>query len=89
MQLIEEYPNTAAECRALGLVVGDTIEGTEGDTTWWNKARLTLLWLGEEVAVFRVTTKTQRSTTWSSPRESANWSLRHRYWNKINIKDSK
>lgn len=40
---------SAREARAMGLQIGDTIEGKQDDHT----ARLTLLWLGEDVAVWR------------------------------------
>lgn len=74
-------PNTASECRARGLEVGDTIEGTE----YWRdgqncRTRLTLLWLGKEVAVWRVVSKASYETRWSVPREAANWTLSCRDW---------
>jgi hypothetical protein len=47
--------SVADQCRALGLKVGDTIEGMVGGHGWWNTTRLTLLWLGETEAAWRVT----------------------------------
>ena len=70
---------TADECRAMGLEVGDTIEGTG----WWTTTRLTLLWLGNTVAVWRVTERSGNSRRWSEPREATNWTLSCREWRKI------
>lgn len=71
--------------RALKIHVGDTIEGREGKGPpgWWQITRLTLLWLGEEVAVWRETSRSQMSPEWSTPRESANWTLSCRDWKKV------
>lgn len=71
---------TADECRSIGLQVGQTIEGTDesGET-----ARLTLQWLGDEVAVFRVTELciwATGETEWTRTMQSADWSLSHREW---------
>lgn len=71
--------NTADQCRAMGLSIGDTIESTN----WDSPARLTLIWLGETVAVFRVRERIGFYGEWSEPRESANWTLLHRYWRKL------
>lgn len=75
--------NVADQCRALGLKVGDTIEGTEG----WGRSicttRLTLLWLGEEEAVWRVTEREKNSSAWSQPHESTGWTLGCREWRKV------
>jgi hypothetical protein len=67
----------ADQCRSIGLQIGDTIEGAEepGET-----ARLTLLWVGEEVAVFRVTELRSGATDWDMPIESADWDLTCRDW---------
>ena len=67
----------ADQARSLGMVVGDTIEGTETDG---EIARLTLLWIGEEVAVFRVTEMRGHGAGWSEPEESADWDLSCRKW---------
>lgn len=75
--------NTADDCRKRGLQVGDTIEGrSEGPGSWWHEARLTLLWLGESVAVWRVQTRNIDRQVWDRARESAQWSLTHRRWKK-------
>jgi hypothetical protein len=53
-RLSDQLGSVADECRALGLAVGDTIEGTETVNAWWQTTRLTLLWLGETHAAWRV-----------------------------------
>lgn len=75
--------NTADQCRLLGVEVGDTIEGREALGNYWNEARLTLLWLGEEVAVFRATDRSSERPEWSEPEESADWTLDCRAWRKL------
>ena len=75
--------SVADQCRALGLSIGDTIEGTEGGKEWWNTTRLTLLWLGETEAVWRVTSRTSNRPQWSVPREAANWTLSCRDWRRV------
>ena len=75
--------NVADQIRALGLKVGDTIEGTEHATTWWNTTRLTLLWVGEAEAAWSAVYKSSDASYWSLPRESTNWDLRWREWRKI------
>jgi len=74
--------STADQCRAMGLSVGDTITGREEYQGGWSEAKLTLLWLGEEVAVFRAINRTSRSPKWSEPEESADWTLEYRHWKK-------
>lgn len=69
----------AQQARALGLQVGDTIEGVHNGCT----ARLTLLWLGESVAVWRVTEQFHPAHGWTRPVEKANWTLDCRSWVKI------
>lgn len=75
--------SVADQCRALELKVGDTIEGTEGGHGWWNTTRLTLLWLGETEAAWRVTDRSSTRAEWSAPREAANWTLSCRDWRKV------
>ena len=75
--------STADQCRALGLNVGDTIEGTEGDDSGWSTARLTLLWVGTTEAVWRVTSRSSSRSAWSKPREEVNWTLSCRDWRKV------
>lgn len=79
----------ADQARELGLQVGDTIEGREECGTYWHEARLTLLWLGKAVAVWRVTERgtgscrTSAPGEWSEPEESADWTLDCRAWKKL------
>jgi hypothetical protein len=81
---LRDCKNTADQCRALGLSVGDTIEGREDcHDGSWEETRLTLLWLGEEVAVWRAIDRNCRRKTWSAPEESADWTLEWRDWRKV------
>ena len=82
-RLIDQLGSVADECRAMGLEVGDTIEGTESGEGWWNTTRLTLLWLGETHAAWRVTDRSSNRPRWSEPREAANWTLSYRDWRKV------
>ena len=82
-RLIDHFGSVADQCRALGLAVGDTIEGTESGDGWWNTTRLTLLWLGETAAAWRVIDRSSNRPHWSGPREAANWTLSGRDWRKV------
>lgn len=75
--------NVADQCRSRGLTVGDTVEGIERLHGYWHAARLTLLWLGEECAAFRVTERSIIRPEWSEPTEQTNWTLSCRDWKKI------
>jgi len=75
--------HTAAQCRAMGLQIGDTIEGRQEWPDGWQEARLTLVWMGETVAVWKATTRTKRRPTWSPPEESSLWTLNCREWRKV------
>ena len=71
----------AGQCRELGIAVGDTIIGSEhGAGAYWHEARLTLLWLGESVAVWSTQERTNESPDWSAPHEESNWVLYCRQW---------
>lgn len=80
---IETLPNVASQVRSLGLNVGDTIEGTESGSDWFNTTRLTLLWVGNQEAAWLHTHKSNKSEMWSRPVEVANWILSHRDWRKV------
>ena len=81
---VRRASSAAEQARALGLVVGDTIEGREeGPRGYWHEAKLTLLWLGDEVAVWSVTERSRARPNWSEPEESANWTLECRQWRKV------
>lgn len=74
----------AEQARAMGLKVGDTIEGTDVCMDgWWITSRLTLLWLGEELAVWRETYRSADNPEWSDPEESASCDLDYKEWKKI------
>jgi len=72
-----------AQCARLNVRVGDTIEGTEKWPGGWNTARLTLLWLGKEVAVWRETFHSSINPEWTPPEESADWTLDCREWRHV------
>lgn len=76
--------NVADQCRALGLDVGDTIEGVD----YGSAVRLTLLFVGDECAVWRVTERFKNKRGWKSwtkPEESADWTLEFRDWKRVNV----
>ena len=75
--------DAADQCRALGLQVGDTIEGRESWPGGWHEARVTLLWLGDQLAVWRVTERGSDDQEWSEPHEGAGWDLSCREWRKV------
>ena len=75
--------NVADECRKMGLKVGDTIFGREDTCGHWHEAKLTLLWLGKEIAIWSETTRSSRNTEWSKPCETGSWSLLWREWKKV------
>lgn len=85
MKPICDSGEIADQCRAMGLVVGDTIEGREdGRGGYWNETRLTLLWLGETEAVFSEQFRDSFTQEWSDPCESVDWTLDCREWHKLN-----
>lgn len=69
---------SARKARAMGLRVGDTIEGVQHNHT----ARLTLLWLGENVAVWREM-ELVNDGRWFDHGETADWELTCRTWTKV------
>jgi len=75
--------NVADECRKMKLKVGDTIFGREDTCGHWHEAKLTLLWLGKEIAIWSETTRSSRNTEWSKPCETGSWSLLWREWKKV------
>jgi hypothetical protein len=75
--------NTAQQARALGLKVGDTIEGEE----FGRVARLKLLYLGSECCVWDVWEKDETDTDFAYQGEESQWTLSCRDWRKTN--DSK
>ena len=70
------------QCKELGLVVGDTIVGREIGGFGWIETRLTLLWIGAEVAVWSEQGRNEHEPEWGSSRESTSWDLNWRKWSK-------
>ena len=72
----------ASQIHEMGIKLGDNIVGREGDKegTWWSEKRLTLLWVGQTAAVFRVATRNKSVPTWHEVGEAANWTLDSRKW---------
>jgi len=82
--------NPADQTREMGLSVGDTIIGREGDDdgAWWHEERLTLLWVGKSAAVFRVQRRGKHGPKWTDDGEEAsNWTLNARKWFLANDQD--
>lgn len=78
-----ESRTTAEQCREMGLSVGDVIEGREGSGGWWSESRLTLLFLGAQVAVFSEQRRNSAQPEWRDDGESGNWTLNCRAWRKV------
>jgi hypothetical protein len=72
----------ASQIHEMGINLGDTIVGREGDKegTCWSEKRLTLLWVGQTAAVFWVATRNKSVPTWNEVGEAANWTLDSRKW---------
>lgn len=71
----------AAQCRELGLAVGDTLVGRETYSTGaWTEAKLTLLWVGAELAVWKVQRRSNVKPHWRVSGEQSNWTLNCRDW---------
>ena len=84
IELLEDIAEVADQCRAIGIEIGDTIIGREaGPNGSWHEAELTLLWRGNETAVFRERERTDDYPEWSEPRESGDWTLECRNWRKV------
>lgn len=74
----------AQQARSMGLKVGDTIRGREEyGAGQWSEAQLTLLWLGDEVAVWLERNRSNLSPEWADHGEAANWTLDCRTWSKV------
>jgi hypothetical protein len=73
----------ADHCRQMRLCVGDTIEGREEWPTGWHDARLTLLWMGQQEAVWQVRCRSHKKPDWSPPFEAVGWKLNVRRWRKV------
>lgn len=75
-------PTTADQCREMGVRVGNTIEGRETYKNGeWSEERLTLLWLGDSVAVWKTWHRnSSHPDVWRPDGEGANWTLDCREW---------
>ena len=73
---------SADQCRDLGIAVGDTLEGVSPSAWPGETTRITLLWLGQEMAVWQETRLI--GGEWTPPRESAAWDLSWREWERVN-----
>lgn len=84
-EVVPEPGSTADHCKQLGLSVGDTIFGREeGGVGYWHEAKLTLLWVGCEEAVWRVEERSESWPEWRvTDRESGDWCLTAREWKKV------
>jgi hypothetical protein len=71
----------ADQARELGLRIGSVIQGRETHPNGeWSEARLRLLWLGKEVAVWAAQYRDSGARHWSEPGDSAAWTLSARDW---------
>ena len=73
--------STADQCRELGIKVGDTIESASPSAWPGCLTRITLLWVGKEMAVW--SEKRRGAGEWTEPRESAAWDLSWREWERV------
>ena len=79
-----EEMTVADQCKRLGLSIGDTIFGREeGPRGYWHEARLTLLWLGQEEAMWSVQERADNRPEWSEAHEAGDWTLDCRDWRKV------
>lgn len=71
----------AAQCHELGLVPGHVIVSREQlSNDSWSEAKLTLLWLGAELAVWNVQRRTDLAPNWIFSGEQSDWTLTNRDW---------
>ena len=75
--------NSADQCRQMGLTVGDVIQGRETYGNDWSESRLTLLFVGNEVAVFSEERRNNQNPKWRKDGESGNWTLNCRAWSRV------
>lgn len=75
--------NVIQQCKTMGLAVGDAIQGREEYGDGWSETRLTLVWMGDEIAVWSVDTRSNRHPKWQHQGESASWTLECREWRKV------
>ena len=78
----------ANQCRAWGLVVGDTIIGREDQGCHgWNEAKLTVLWIGLNEVMFSEKNRTRDRRRWNGAIETSDWYLVDRNWCKVLVLD--
>lgn len=76
--------STAEQCRMMGWVVGDTIEGREECGEYWSDSRLTILFIGQKSVVFFERSRNHLNPDeWVDYGETADWILTCREWVKI------
>lgn len=76
--------SVAAQCREMGITVGDTIIGRKSfDDGDWHETKLTLLFAGAREALWKVWRRNKKQPRWKSRGESADWSLECRPWAKV------
>ena len=82
MRLAKPRCRTAAgQCRQMGLKVGDTIIGREDYNNGnWSEAKLTLLFVGKEEAVWKVMRRSNTAPRWRTSGEDSCWTLDCRQW---------
>ncbi len=73
----------AEQVRRLGLAVGDTIEGRDERFGNWWEARLTLLWIGQQIVAWRVQRRSAKAPDWRDEGESVAWTLDCRRWRRV------
>lgn len=78
--------DAAKQCLEMGLKVGDTIIG-RGGASWFYETKLTLLFVGEQVAAWKVTRRNNSLPKWRDDGEAANWTLDARKWYLANVPD--
>ena len=75
--------STAEQCRTLGWIVGDTIEGREECGDDWTDSQLTILFIGQKSVVFFERSRSSMSPDWVDYGETADWILEFREWAKV------
>lgn len=82
--MIPKSHTAADQVRELGLSIGDVIIGREEWGHEWSDAELTLLFVGETIAVFSERNKSTINGVapkkWSRRNEIASWTLEFRDW---------
>lgn len=76
-------PKVGQQAREMGIQIGDTIMGREGDEKYWADAELTLLCLSDDCAIWKVRKRSARNPEWRDQGEFGNWTLCCRQWHKV------